>query len=77
MSERGAKKHPLTDYNQVFWLNLSVGGRYFSQSVGGLSSWWEVITPSVNLLSALLMLWSALRLLKLLGTLLTLFNMRY
>ena len=51
---------PLTDKNnpktyhrliiisrwKVFWLNLSVSGRYFSQSVGGPSHRWDVIATS-------------------------------
>ena len=45
------KELPPTDNNQsvgVFWLNLSVGGRSFSQSVGGLNSRWDVITSSTT-----------------------------
>ena len=31
---------------KFFWLISSLGGKYFSQSVRGLSSWWDVITSS-------------------------------
>ena len=31
---------------EFFGLDLSVSGRYFLKSVGGLSSQWDVITPS-------------------------------